>query len=46
MYYYLHQQRDMDFVYGIIYSYFAFTALIWVQPWAFLTISNDRWLTR
>jgi hyaluronan synthase len=46
MYYYLHHQRDMDFIYGIIYSYFAFTALIWVQPWAFLTIRNDRWLTR
>jgi hyaluronan synthase len=46
MYYYLHHQRDMDFIYGIIYSYFAFTALIWVQPWAFLTVRNDRWLTR
>jgi hyaluronan synthase len=46
MYYYLHHQRDMEFIYGILYSYFAFTALIWVQPWAFLTVRNDRWLTR
>lgn len=46
MYHYIHQERDMDFVYGIIYSYFAFFALNWVQPWAFLTVRNDRWLTR
>jgi hyaluronan synthase len=46
MYYYLHHQRDMEFVYGILYAYFAFTALIWVQPWAFITVRNDRWLTR
>jgi hyaluronan synthase len=46
MYYYIHQERDMDFIYGIIYSYFAFFALNWVQPWAFLTVRNDRWLTR
>jgi hyaluronan synthase len=46
MYYYIHQERDLDFIYGIIYSYFAFIALNWVQPYAFLTIRNDRWLTR
>jgi hyaluronan synthase len=46
MYYYIHQERDLDFIYGIIYSYFAFFFLNWVQPWAFLTVRNDRWLTR
>jgi len=46
MYYYIHQERDLDFIYGIIYSYFAFFALNWVQPWAFITVRNDRWLTR
>ncbi len=46
MYYYIHQERDLDFIYGIIYSYFAFIALNWVQPYAFITIRNDRWLTR
>jgi hyaluronan synthase len=46
MYYYIHQERDLEFIYGIIYSYFAFFLLNWVQPWAFLTIRNDRWLTR
>jgi hyaluronan synthase len=46
MYYYIHQERDMDFIYGILYSYFAFLLLNWVQPYAFLTVRNDRWLTR
>ena len=46
MYYYIHQERDMEFIYGILYSYFAFFLLNWVQPWAFITVRNDRWLTR
>ena len=46
MYYYIHQERDLEFIYGILYSYFAFFFLNWVQPWAFLTVRNDRWLTR
>jgi hyaluronan synthase len=46
MYYYIHQERDGEFIYGILYSYFAFLALNWVQPYAFLTLKNDRWLTR
>jgi len=44
--YYISQERDLEFIYGIIYSYFAFFFLNWVQPWAFLTVRNDRWLTR
>ena len=46
MYYYIQQERDLEFIYGILYSYFAFFFLNWVQPWAFLTVRNDRWLTR
>ncbi|MFI5330592.1 MAG: glycosyltransferase [Desulfobaccales bacterium] len=46
MYYYIHQERDLEFIYGILYSYFAFFFLNWVQPWAFLTVRNDHWLTR
>jgi hyaluronan synthase len=46
MYYYIHQERDMEFIYGILYSYFAFFFLNWVQAYAFLTVRNDRWLTR
>jgi len=46
MSYYISQERDGEFIYGILYSYFAFFALNWVQPYAFLTLTNDRWLTR
>jgi len=46
MLYYLTQEWDWEFIYGIIYSYFAFFALNWVQPYAFLTLRNSRWLTR
>jgi hypothetical protein len=46
MYYYIHQERDLEFIYGILYSYFAFFFLNWVQPYAFLTVRNGRWLTR
>jgi hyaluronan synthase len=46
MYYYISQERDLDFIYGILYSYFAFFFLNWVQPYAFLTVRNGRWLTR
>ena len=46
MFYYIHQERDLEFIYGILYSYFAFLALNWVQPYAFITLRNDRWLTR
>ncbi|MFW6127278.1 MAG: glycosyltransferase family 2 protein, partial [Thermodesulfobacteriota bacterium] len=46
MYYYFHQERDGEFVYGILYSYFAFFALNWVRPYALITLKNDGWLTR
>lgn len=46
MYYYYAQERDWEFIYGILYSYFAFFALYWVRPYAFLTLRNSRWLTR
>ncbi|MBI4794513.1 MAG: glycosyltransferase [Deltaproteobacteria bacterium] len=46
MFYYIHQERDLEFVYGILYSYFAFFFLNWVQPYAFITLRNDHWLTR
>ena len=46
MYYYIHMERDNEYVYGIIYSYFAIFALYWVTPYALITLRNDRWLTR
>ncbi|MHB8068578.1 MAG: hypothetical protein ACYDIC_11855, partial [Desulfobaccales bacterium] len=44
--YYISAEKDMDFVYGIVYSYYAFFLLKWIKPYAFLTLRDGRWLTR
>jgi hyaluronan synthase len=44
--YYLWLERDLEFVYGIIYSYYAFFLLQWIYPCACLTVRSRRWLTR
>jgi hyaluronan synthase len=44
--YYLCLERDLEFVYGVIYSYYAFFFLQWIFPYAFFTVRNRRWLTR
>ncbi len=46
MLYYIIIERDLEFVYGIIYSYYAFFLLQWIYPYAFLTVRNRHWLTR
>ena len=44
--YYLWLERDLEFVYGIIYSYYAFFLLHWIYPYAFVTVRDRHWLTR
>jgi hyaluronan synthase len=44
--YYLWLERDLEFVYGIIYSYYAFFLLQWIYPYAVVTVRNRHWLTR
>jgi hyaluronan synthase len=44
--YYLCLERDLEFVYGVFYSYYAFFFLQWIFPYAFLTVRDRRWLTR
>jgi hyaluronan synthase len=44
--YYLSAERDMDFVYGILYAFFALFFVKWIRPYAFLTLRDGRWLTR
>lgn len=44
--FYLRSERSMDFLYGVLYSYFAFFALFWIFPYAFLTLRARSWLTR
>lgn len=46
MVYYIWLERDLEFIYGVIYSYYAFFLLQWIYPYAFLTVCNRRWLTR
>ncbi len=45
-FYYIREEKDLDFTYGIIYSYYAFFLLRWIKPYAFFTMRNGRWLTR
>jgi hyaluronan synthase len=45
-FYYLRSERDADFVYGVVYSFYAFLFLRWVRPYAFFTLRDGRWLTR
>ena len=44
--YYLWLERDLEFVYGVLYAYFAFFLLPWIYPYAALTVRNRHWLTR
>jgi hyaluronan synthase len=44
--YYLWLERDLEFVYGVIYSYYAFFLLPWIYPYACLTVRDRHWLTR
>ncbi len=45
-FHYVYREKDMDFVYGILYSYYFFFLMKWVRPYAFLTLRDGRWLTR
>jgi hyaluronan synthase len=44
--YYVSIERDMDFVYGVVYSFYTFFLLKWIRPYALLTLKDGRWLTR
>lgn len=46
MLYYLRSERSGDFVYGLLYPYFALLALSWIFPYAALTVRARGWLTR
>jgi hyaluronan synthase len=44
--YYITVEKDMDFVYGVLYAFYAFLFLKWIRPYALLTLRDGRWLTR
>ncbi len=43
---YLKSERSAQVIYGILYAWFAMVALMWVQPFATLTVRRNGWLTR
>lgn len=46
MFYYWWTERSWLFPYGIIYSYFSFFTLLWIFPYALLTLKVRTWGTR
>jgi hyaluronan synthase len=46
MFYYLLREKSWDFLYGIFYAYFSFFTLLWVFPYAVLTVRSRSWMTR
>jgi hyaluronan synthase len=44
--YYLRLEPDLEVVYGVIYSYYAFFLLQWIYPYALVTVRHRGWLTR
>lgn len=46
MLYFLKSERSLEFVSGVLYSYFSFFTLLWIFPYAVLTVRARSWLTR
>ncbi len=44
--YFLRSERSFDFLYGVLYAYFASVALFWIFPYAVCTVRARGWLTR
>lgn len=44
--YYIYSERSFLFGYGILYAYFSFLALMWVFPYALITVRSSGWGTR
>jgi hyaluronan synthase len=46
MFYYLVREKSWDFLYGVFYAYFSFFTLLWIFPYAVLTVRSKSWMTR
>jgi hyaluronan synthase len=46
MYFYIRSEKNWQFVYGIAYAFFFMTVLIWLLPYAMVTVSKTSWGTR
>jgi hyaluronan synthase len=46
MIYYIRAEKNSDFIYGILYSYFSIFTLQWIFSYALITLRNKSWMTR
>lgn len=44
--YFLRSERSLDFLYGVLFSYFDVLLLSWIFPYAVATVRARSWLTR
>lgn len=44
--YFLRSEKSLDFLFGIVFGYFAFFTLFWIFPYAVFTVRARSWLTR
>jgi hyaluronan synthase len=46
MLYFLKSERSWEWIYGVLYAYFSFLTLLWIFPYAALTMRARSWMTR
>jgi len=46
MMFYVRSEKDWQFIYGILYAFFYVSILIWILPFATLTLRRTHWGTR
>ncbi len=44
--YFLRSERSMNFLYGVLYTYYSSIALFWIFPYAVATVRSRKWMTR
>ncbi|MGB9736624.1 MAG: glycosyltransferase family 2 protein [bacterium] len=46
MIYYIRAEKNSDFIYGVLYSYFSIFTLQWIFPYAMFSLKSKSWMTR
>lgn len=44
--YFLRSERSLNFLYGVLYTYYSAIALFWIFPYAIATVRSRKWMTR
>lgn len=44
--YFLHSERSREFLFGVLCAYSYSLTLLWIFPYALVTVRNRAWLTR